>query len=120
LGACAAFDSASIHLAQDSVAFCAKLRGVKPLLAAIFLAATAHSADTDTKTLRIFIFAGQSNMVGTHSRVKDIHRFPPFAGLDQPQKDVLFSYKLGRENMETSQGWIPMQPTRRLPQTGRV
>jgi hypothetical protein len=111
-GLCAAFDSASIHLAQDSVAFCAKLRGVKLLLATIFLAATAHSADTDTQTLRVFIFAGQSNMVGTHSRVKDIHRFPPFAGLDQPQKDVLFSYKLGRENMETSQGWIPMQPTR--------
>ena len=96
---------------------------MKLLLATIFLAATAHSAqsaDTDTKTLRVFIFAGQSNMVGTHSRVKDIHRFPPFAGLDQPQKDVLFSYKLGRENMETSQGWIPMQPRRRLPQTGRV
>jgi len=59
---CAAFDSASIHLAQDSEAFCAKLRGVKPLLATIFLAAIAHSADTDTKTLRVFIFAGQSNM----------------------------------------------------------
>jgi hypothetical protein len=55
---------------------------VKPLLATIFLAVSAHSAhsaDTDTKTLRVFIFAGQSNMVGTHSRVKDIHRFPPFA-----------------------------------------
>ena len=61
-GLCAAFDSASIHLAQDSEAFCAKLRGVKPLLATIFLAAIAHSADTDTKTLRVFIFAGQSNM----------------------------------------------------------
>jgi hypothetical protein len=56
-------------------------------LIALFLLAsvTAFSADTDTKTLRVFIFAGQSNMVGTHSRVKDIHRFPPFAGLDQPQ-----------------------------------
>ena len=85
---------------------------MKLLLATIFLAATDHSADTDTKTLRVFIFAGQSNMVGTHSRVKDIHRFPPFAGLDQPQAKVLFTYKLGRENMETSQGWIPMQPTR--------
>jgi len=89
-------------------------------LAYLLAAITVRSADIDTKTLRVFIFAGQSNIVGTHSRVKDIHRFPPFAGLDQPQKDVLFSYKLGRENMETSQGWIPMQPTRRLPQTGRV
>ena len=85
-----------------------------------FATLNAQSAETDPKTLRVFIFAGQSNMVGTHSRVKDINRFPPFAGLDQPQPKVLFSYKLGRENMETSQGWIPMQPTRRLPQTGRV
>ena len=73
---------------------------------------TARGADTDTKTMRVFIFAGQSNMVGTHSRVKDINHFPPFAGLDQPQAKVLFSYKLGRETMETSNGWIPMQPTR--------
>jgi len=83
------------------------------IFAALLLAPlSARSADTDTKTLRVFIFAGQSNMVGTHSKVKDIHRFPPFAGLDQPQAKVLFSYKLGREKMETSDGWIPMQPTR--------
>jgi len=82
-------------------------------LAAFFLAPFATGADdTDAKTLRVFIFAGQSNMVGTHSRVEDIRRFPPFADLDQPQENVLFSYKLGRENMETSGGWIPMQPTR--------
>lgn len=81
------------------------------LLAALLLApAVAHSADTDPQTLRVFIFAGQSNMVGTHSKVADIHRFPPFAGLDKPQKDVLYSYKLGRENMTTSKGWIPLQP----------
>ena len=73
---------------------------------------TAFGTDADTKTLRVFVFAGQSNMVGTHSKVKDISRFPPFAGLDQPQANVLFSYKLGRETMEASEGWIPMQPTR--------
>jgi hypothetical protein len=56
---------------------------------------------------RVFIFAGQSNMVGTHSRVADIQRFPPFASLAQPQTDVLFSYKLGREEMIDSQGWRP-------------
>ena len=67
--------------------------------------------DTDNKTLRVFIFAGQSNMVGTHSRIVDIPRFPPFAGLDQPQENVLFSYTMGREQMTTSQGWIPLQPT---------
>jgi hypothetical protein len=61
---------------------------------------------------RVFIFAGQSNMVGTHSRVADIQRFPPFAGLDKPQANVLFSFKLGREQMATSDGWIPLQPTK--------
>lgn len=86
---------------------------MKRLLVAIFLLAptVSRSADTDTRTLRVFIFAGQSNMVGTHSRVADIKRFPPFADLDKPQKKVLFSYKLGREEMETSDGWIDMQPT---------
>ena len=39
LGPCAAFDSACPHLAQDSVAFCAKLRSVKPLLALVSLVA---------------------------------------------------------------------------------
>ncbi|MEQ1853570.1 MAG: sialate O-acetylesterase, partial [Chthoniobacteraceae bacterium] len=83
------------------------------VLAALLLAPmAARCADADTKTVRVFIFAGQSNMVGTHSKVVDIQRFPPFAGLDKPQTNILFSYTLGREKMETSDGWIPMQPTR--------
>ena len=73
--------------------------------------AAVRCADTGTKTVRVFIFAGQSNMVGTHSKVEHIERFPPFAGLDQPQKDILFSYNLGRETKQTSKGWIAMQPT---------
>jgi hypothetical protein len=82
------------------------------LLAAVFLVPSiTRGADTDTKTVRVFIFAGQSNMVGTHSRVVDIQRFPPFAGLDQPQPDIPFSYNLGRETKETSNGWIALQPT---------
>ena len=82
-------------------------------LFATFLLAplVARGDETDTKSLRVFIFAGQSNMVGTHSRAADIQRFPPFAGLDQPQKNILFSYNLGREKKETSNGWIGMQPT---------
>ena len=83
----------------------------KLLIVLLLAPLAARCADTDTKTLRVFIFAGQSNMVGTHSKVADIQRFPPFVDLDQPQKDVLFSYKLGREQMQTSDGWIAMQPT---------
>ena len=85
------------------------------LLAALMLAPTLRGAgtteaDNDTKTLRVFIFAGQSNMVGSDSKVKDIKRFPPFAGLDKPQDNVLFSYNIGREEKLTSKRWVGLQP----------
>jgi Carbohydrate esterase, sialic acid-specific acetylesterase len=87
------------------------MKHISLLITLLLSPLAAHCADTDTKTLRVFIFAGQSNMVGSDSKVTDIERFPPFAGLDRPQKSILFSYKLGREEMETSDGWIPLQPT---------
>jgi hypothetical protein len=64
----------------------------------------------ETKTVRVFIFAGQSNMVGSDSRLKDVKRFPPFVGLDVPQEKVMFSYNLGREEKRTSNGWVALQP----------
>ena len=67
-------------------------------------------AAEDTKTVRVFIFAGQSNMVGSDSKAKDIKRFPPFVGLDKPQDKVLFSYNIGREDKLTSNGWVALQP----------
>ena len=73
--------------------------------------ASLGSVQAQPMPLRVFIFAGQSNMVGTHSRTASIYRFPPFVGLDKPQANVLFSYKLGREQMATSDGWIALQPT---------
>jgi hypothetical protein len=63
----------------------------------------------DDTTLRIFIFAGQSNMVGSDSKVKDIRRFPPFSGLEEPQADVRFSYSIGRQNKMNSDGWVNLQ-----------
>ena len=51
------------------------------LLAALILGPlAARCADADTKTLRVFGFAGQSDMEGADSKVKDTKRFPPFAG----------------------------------------
>jgi len=64
----------------------------------------------DDSTVRVFIFAGQSNMVGSDSKVKDIKNFPPYAGLEQPQKDVRFSYSMGRENKTSSDGWVALEP----------
>lgn len=53
-------------------------------------------------------------MVGSDSRVADIQRFPPFAGLDQAQEDVRFWYCLGREDKTTSDGWVSLQPVNNL------
>lgn len=39
MGPCATFDFARGHLGQDSVAFCAKLKGVEPFLAVVSLVA---------------------------------------------------------------------------------
>ena len=80
------------------------------IAALLLIPLAAHCADADMKTLRVFIFAGQSNMVGSDSKAKDIKRFPPFAGLDVPQEKVLFSYNIGREEKLTSKGWVALQP----------
>lgn len=78
-------------------------------LAILLLVGAAAQAD-DSKTVRVFIFAGQSNMVGSDSKVKDIQRFPPFVGLEDAQSGVRFSYNIGRENKLTSNGWVDLQP----------
>ena len=64
----------------------------------------------DDDTVRVFIFAGQSNMVGSDSKVKDIERFPPFAGLEEAQEKVRFFYSIGRERKMESKGWVDLQP----------
>ncbi|MBO60404.1 MAG: hypothetical protein CMO63_00345 [Verrucomicrobiales bacterium] len=64
----------------------------------------------DDSTVRVFIFAGQSNMVGSDSRVADIKNFPPYAGLEHPQEEVRFSYSIGRENKTNSNGWVALEP----------
>ena len=64
--------------------------------------------------VRVFIFAGQSNMEGADSKVADIVRFPPFEGLDKPQAKVRFSYSIGRENIESSDGWVNLQSVRQM------
>lgn len=76
----------------------------------LFVAIVAPLAADDDETLRVFIFAGQSNMVGSDSKVQDIQQFPPFVGLEAPQPRVRFSYCLGRENKTTSEGWVDLRP----------
>jgi hypothetical protein len=66
--------------------------------------------DAAREPVRVFIFAGQSNMVGSDSKVRDIERFPPFAGLGEPQEKVRFQYCIGREQKMRSDGWVDLQP----------
>ena len=79
------------------------------LLWTLAFPAIAQTND-DHKTLRVFVFAGQSNMVGSDSKVKDIKRFPPYAGLEDAQERVKFVYCLGRENKTRSKGWESLAP----------
>lgn len=78
-------------------------------LALALLLTTAAEAE-DNETVRVFIFAGQSNMVGSDSKVDDIKRFPPFVGLEDAQTAVKFSYTIGRENKTKSEKWVDLQP----------
>lgn len=80
------------------------------LLLAVVVSPLRAEPKDDQTTLRVFIFAGQSNMVGSDSKVKDIKRFPPFAGLEKPQATVKFSYSIGRQNKMNSNGWVDLQP----------
>jgi hypothetical protein len=80
------------------------------LIPVVVYGAQPANAAEDSKTVRVFIFAGQSNMVGSDSHVKDINRFPPFLGLDRPQDKVLYSYNIGREDKFASNGWVALQP----------
>ncbi|HJN12979.1 MAG TPA: sialate O-acetylesterase [Pirellulaceae bacterium] len=81
---------------------------------AVSLLFSAAACADDNKAVRVFIFAGQSNMVGSDSKVKDINRFPPFAGLENAQTGVKFSFCIGRENKMKSEGWVDLQPVNNI------
>ena len=60
--------------------------------------------------MRVFVFAGQSNMVGADSKVADVDRYAPFVGWAGAEEDVRFSYVLGRETKKRSDGWVDLAP----------
>lgn len=90
-----------------TVRHCVAMYGA--LVAVVLLSGDRARAD-DQNTVRVFIFAGQSNMVGSDSKVQDIDRFPPFVGLEKAQSGVRFSYCIGRENKTRSNGWVDLKP----------
>lgn len=82
-----------------------------PLLP-LLLGAVGPGPKNDAKILRVFIFAGQSNMVGADSNAKEINQFPPFRGLGEARPEVRFSYCVGREDKTQSEGWVALQPVK--------
>ena len=81
---------------------------VLAIMASAFILTEFASAED---VVRVFLFAGQSNMVGSDAHGDRIDDYPNFKGAGEPQNDVLFSYILGNGD-EASKGWVPLTPLR--------
>ncbi|MEO6594784.1 MAG: sialate O-acetylesterase [Planctomycetota bacterium] len=86
-----------------------------PVCHAVFVACLLSlspkpAAQEDVKTVRVFVFAGQSNMVGSDSKAADVDSFPPFVHAAEAQPQVRFWYVIGREDKLRSDGWVALQP----------
>ncbi|MDA0374216.1 MAG: hypothetical protein O2865_10565 [Planctomycetota bacterium] len=81
----------------------------RPTLAAlclVLLHAFAH-AQSSASPLRVFLFAGQSNMVGADTDPELAESYPPYAGITKPRADVRYAFSVGRS---TSDGFVPLAP----------
>ncbi|WP_425619112.1 sialate O-acetylesterase [Anatilimnocola sp. NA78] len=90
------------------------LRFHKVILSALTLIAWALTSNGSTRAeevTRVFLFAGQSNMVGADAHADRIDDYPNFKGAGDPQSDILYSYILGNGD-EASKGWVSLKPLR--------
>jgi hypothetical protein len=78
-------------------------------LTLVALALMSNAAACAEAVTRVFLFAGQSNMVGADAHTDRIDDYPDFKGAGEPQSDVLYSYILGNSD-EASNGWVPLKP----------
>ena len=85
---------------------CIRVRTLLGLITSLVLMSGLTHADD---VMRIFLFAGQSNMVGSDAQTERIDEFPPFRGAGAPQEDVLYSYVL-ENGTQASAGWVPLRP----------
>lgn len=92
----------------------------RPLIVTFFLLSTglfaeldprAASARADERLTRVFVLAGQSNMVGADAHAERIDEFPAFRGAGASQEDVLFC-QLPDDREATFAGWGPLRPQR--------
>ena len=84
-------------------------RIIVPSVVLLALAVVATDFAKSEEATRVFIFVGQSNMVGSDAHADHIDDYPLFRGAGVPQDDVRYSYILGNGD-EASQGWKPLQP----------
>lgn len=85
----------------------ARLLLVVTLVAALLSPLTSQQ---DPKIVRVFVFAGQSNMEGADADPAEIAKYPPFAELAEPQPKVRYWYVIGREDKQRSRGWEELKP----------
>ncbi len=86
-------------------------KAIVPALTLVALAFMTNGSTFAEEVTRVFLFAGQSNMVGSDANAERIDDYPNFKGVGEPQKDVLCSYLLGNGD-ESSKGWVPLKPLR--------
>ncbi|MDB4393700.1 sialate O-acetylesterase, partial [bacterium] len=58
--------------------------------------------------VRVFLFAGQSNMEGADTDPKLVSDFPPYRTVFEPLEDVRYSYQTGANHK--SDGWTGLKP----------
>ncbi len=80
----------------------ARWRGWGLAVLVALLGAGLARAQDDDKVVRVFVFAGQSNMVGADSRATDIAKFPPFAGLEDARTSAS---RTGGRSSSRSTAW---------------
>jgi len=84
-------------------------KAIVPAWIAVSLALMTSAVACADEVTRVFIFAGQSNMVGADAHPNRINGYPNFKGAGDPQSEVLYSYILGNGD-EASKGWVPLKP----------
>jgi Carbohydrate esterase, sialic acid-specific acetylesterase len=82
---------------------------ILPLVALLTVDLFAKDFAIADEVMRVFIFAGQSNMVGSDAHADRIDDYPEFRGAGVPQEDVPYSYILGNGD-EASHEWKPLKP----------
>ena len=63
-------------------------------------------SDIAAEPVRVFLFAGQSNMEGADTNSKLVETFPPFSDALRPLENVRYSYQTGAD--DKSKGWTDL------------